>query len=127
MLHEPDRFEAASPTIELDTSAVSGLFSAVLTLCWEHDLVSSQDLERALQSLFGNVLVDLTNCQFIDSSIIRVLLRDHQSRRREGQRLELLVPAANSAVTDTLKVAGVGDLLTVHTTAEDGSQPTISQ
>jgi anti-anti-sigma factor len=89
-------------------------FDAVVKLCGEHDLATAADVRRALEPIDGSVLVDLADCQFIDSSVIGVLLRDSQARRRAGHGLELLVPEDNATITRTLTVIGVPDMIPVH-------------
>jgi anti-anti-sigma factor len=115
MLHEPDRFEAASPTIELDTTVARGVYSAVVTLCGEHDLASGPDLERALQPLFGRVLVDLSGCRFIDSTTIGLLIRKARELALEGYSLELYAPPENAAVTRALQVVQMSTIM--HTSS----------
>jgi anti-anti-sigma factor len=81
----------------------------------EHDLATSPDVIDTLAPLYGDVLVDLAACEFIDSTIISALLASARERAREGQRLELFVPAENGVVARTLEIAGVGTILTIRT------------
>ena len=97
-------------------SASAPGFAAVVALCGEHDLATDRELRHALEALYGNVLVDLTACEFIDSTILGALLDSARARTREGQRLELLVPAENTTITRILKIAGVNTLLPIRTT-----------
>ncbi len=90
-------------------------FAAIVRLGGEHDLSTRDALHEALEPIYGDVLVDLSDAEFIDSSVIGVLLATADARRREGQRLELLVPARNARITRTLTVAGVTGLLAVRT------------
>lgn len=97
-------------------------FEAVVELCGEHDLASAVEVQDALEMIHGNVLVDLTRCSFVDSTIIGVLIVDQKSRLCEGHRLELLVPPDNKGVTRTLEVSGVPRLVTIHTAYPNGEQ-----
>lgn len=107
--------ETNGATVEVELRPVSApAFAAVVRLCGEHDLATGDDLRTALAPVHGSVLVDLSECSFVDSTVIGVLVADHQSRIREGHRLELLVPAENTHVTRTLNVSGVGRLLPLH-------------
>jgi anti-anti-sigma factor len=90
-------------------------FAAVVQLIGEHDLATSSAIEQALGAIQGNVLLDLSECTFIDSTVISVVVVDHRTRGREGHRLELLVPAESASVSRTLQIAGVDQLLTVQT------------
>jgi anti-anti-sigma factor len=109
--------DAPAPhAIEVEFGPFDGSgFSARVRLCGEHDLATSREVVDALAPLDGNVLVDLSACEFIDSTIIAALLNDAQGRAREGKRLELLVPPENRTVLRTLEVSGVIDLVPVHT------------
>jgi anti-anti-sigma factor len=101
--------------IEVDLNrADAPTFAAAVRLCGEHDLATGQGIREALEPIHGDVLVDLSACEFIDSSVIVMLLAAHYAARREGRRLELLLPAENSKVTRTLEVSGARQLLTVH-------------
>jgi anti-anti-sigma factor len=103
--------------VHLDSAGTSR-YTGVVRLCGEHDLATAADIQYALASVWGDVLVDLTSCEFIDSTVIGTLIRDHQARRREGHRLELLVPPENTTITRTLTIVGVLDALTTDTRSE---------
>jgi anti-anti-sigma factor len=112
----PSRDDLADIEVEY-SAARAPAFAAVLTLCGEHDVATSDGLREALAAIHGHVLVDLSDCDFVDSSVLSVLLRDSHTRGSGGQRLELLVPVANVTVSRTLEVSGVAQLLTVHGSA----------
>ena len=90
-------------------------FAALVRLVGEHDLVTGEELRTALAPIQGNVLVDLSECSFMDSTTISVVMADHQARSREHRRLELLVPPENTYVTRTLEVCGVARLVPLRT------------
>jgi anti-anti-sigma factor len=110
--------DAHAPTpraIEVELGPLAGSpFAARVRLRGEHDLATSRELIDALAPLYGDVLVDLSACEFIDSTIIAALLASARDREREGQRLELLVPAENGVIVRTLEIAGVSGLLTIR-------------
>jgi anti-anti-sigma factor len=89
-------------------------FAAVVALRGEHDLATSADVRAALGPIYGNVLVDLSDCSFIDSKVIGALIGKHRELEREGHRLELLVPPANLVVTRSLSLVGMTSLLVVR-------------
>jgi anti-anti-sigma factor len=99
--------------VELRPAHAPG-YMAIVTLSGEHDLATSKELGAALAPIDGNVLVDLSPCEFIDSSVIGVLLGKSSTLTREGHRLELVVPAANRAVTRVVEVVGLRTLMPVH-------------
>jgi anti-anti-sigma factor len=89
-------------------------YVAIVDVCGEHDLATSSDIAEALRTLFGSVLVDFSQCSFIDSTVLSVLIEDLRARSREGQRLDLVVPASNASITRTLEVSGVRAMLSVY-------------
>ena len=89
-------------------------YAAVLKLCGEHDLATAVEIQDALDAVCGTLLVDLSECAFIDSTVISVLIRDYRARAREGHDLELLAPLENQTITRTLEIAGLRDALGIH-------------
>ncbi len=89
-------------------------YAATVTLCGEHDIATADAIRVALLPLFGNVLVDLSECDFIDSTVIRALLEKAEDLRREGHRLELLVPPEKKTVRRIVSVIGLETVVTVH-------------
>jgi anti-anti-sigma factor len=89
-------------------------FAALVELRGEHDLDSHQAIANALRPIFGDVLIDLTACPFIDSTVIGVLVTRAQELRRENHRLELIVPAENRHVVRVIDLVGMRSFLTVH-------------
>jgi anti-anti-sigma factor len=89
-------------------------FAAVVRLCGEHDLATERDLRDVLRSILGDVLVDLSECEFISSSVIGLLLADAYARKGDGHRLELVVPPENRAVRRTIQVSGIDKLMCVR-------------
>ena len=68
----------------------------------------------ALASLRGNVLVDLSECTFISSTVIGTIVKAAHALAREGYRLELVLPPADSRVAKTLALVGIHDLIRVQ-------------
>lgn len=89
-------------------------YARVVALRGEHDLATSEAVRVALRPMHGPVLVDLSDCEFVDSTIIEALLTSGQRFASAGQRLELLLPPAQSIVTRALELINVRDLLVVH-------------
>lgn len=109
---------ASRVDVELRPSAWPS-FAALVTLHGEHDLTTSESIRRALGPLYGNVLVDLSHCSFIDSTVISALLAKHHELDREAHRLELLVSPANPMIARTLALLGLDALLVVHHSTDD--------
>jgi anti-anti-sigma factor len=105
----------AAPSIELCAGEQSTPgFAAVVRLSGEHDMVMSRELEEALGQITGNALIDLSECSFMDSSIMTVLVVDLRRRQREGHTLEVVVPPKNKTVARALAVSGLDGLITVR-------------
>jgi anti-anti-sigma factor len=114
-LHMTDETEAADARpIEVLLAAQAFGYAAIVKLCGEHDLASADELTHVLDPIAGDVLVDLSECAFIDSTVITILVRDHQTRTHDGQRLELYVPTQNATVSRTLAVSGLADLIPIR-------------
>jgi anti-anti-sigma regulatory factor len=89
-----------------------GEYAAVVVLHGEHDLATCEGVRVALAPLLGHVLVDLSPCTFIDSSIISVLVHKGHMLIRDGHGLDLRV-ARGSAVAQTVQLVQLGDMLPV--------------
>jgi anti-anti-sigma factor len=126
---DPEAPRAASgdtrtPTIEVGYASDSAPgYEALVTLGGEHDLASSDELRATLDPILGNVLVDLTPCEFMDSTVIGVLLAKQKDMQREGRRLDLVVPPENASVARVIDVVGMRELLMVHDRLPLAEQP----
>jgi anti-anti-sigma factor len=94
----------------------SGLptYVALIELRGEHDLGTAEAIRVALAPLFGDVLVDLADCDFIDSSVIGALVLKARALEQEGYRLELVVPPSHSNIARVLEIVQIRDVITVH-------------
>jgi anti-anti-sigma factor len=110
----------AGPDVELAPESTPG-YAATVLLRNEHDLATLEGIESVLAPILGNVLVDLSECEFMDSTVISVLLKKSSELDREGYRIELVVPPANENVTRIVEVVGLRSLLTVHAEQPDRS------
>ena len=109
----PPPAESASVDVELRPRRLPS-FAAIVTLRGEHDVATSADVRGALGPIYGNVLVDLSDCRFIDSTVIGALLVKHQELEREGHRLELIASPTNPMIARTLSIVGLDALVVVH-------------
>lgn len=89
-------------------------FAAVVSLHGEHDITTAPEVKQTIGSIDGNVLVDLSACEFIDSAVIGVLIGGSRDLEREGRFLEIVVPPENQTVARTLDVVRMADLVVVH-------------
>jgi anti-sigma B factor antagonist len=93
-----------------------------LEVAGELDQATAPDLGRALDGAIGNgdagILVDLTNCEFIDSTGLGLLV-DARERTisTDGRLFAICCP--NDQVRRLLEITGVGDAIGVVGTRED--------
>ena len=105
------------PTIEVRSPQPN---AALIVLGGEHDLYSADRLQQTLEdSLAGSdhLIIDLSAAEFIDSTIIGVLV---QTMKRAGERDRkfTVVLGTAPAVERILEVTGVLELLNVEPTVE---------
>lgn len=114
--------EPNSPPINVElVSAGVSPYSAVVTLCGEHDYGTSREINASLAPLHGLVLLDLSECDFIDSAVLGSVLRKFQDSQRSGQGTIELVAKPGSSVDRLLEVTGVRQLLVVHPSVPAGA------
>jgi anti-anti-sigma factor len=94
----------------------------IVTLRGEHDVDSRETVTLALAAArdYANILVDLSACTFIDSSVITTLLEASKRARQADRALELVVPTEANTVRRTLEIANVQGMLPFNETATEG-------
>lgn len=110
---------AAQTNVEIQIHSQT---TCIVTLRGEHDASSREAITLALAAArsYGNVLVDLSSCTFVDSSVITALLAAGKRARQIGGTLELVAPSQPNGVRRTLEIANVQMFLPFHATREDG-------
>jgi anti-anti-sigma factor len=90
----------------------------VVHLRGEHDLSTKIELAVALAAASERprVLVDLSDCTFIDSTVIALLLAAHRQQVMRNHRLELILPKGANTVERILTLTRVELIITVHET-----------
>jgi len=112
----PAPFEAAA--IEID-----GI--RVIAVRGELDLSTAPGLEPLLEEALRGpeaVIVDLTECEFIDSTGIALVVRAWQQIAGEegGTGRKLIVCSSNTQVGRVLEISGLGQSIPIHTSREEG-------
>jgi anti-anti-sigma factor len=105
------------PTIEVRSPQPH---AALVVLAGEHDLCSADQLRQTLDmSLSGcdHLIVDLSAVEFIDSTIIGVLVQTMKKATGVGRKFSVVLGTA-PAVERALEVSGVLPLLNVVPTVE---------
>jgi anti-anti-sigma factor len=94
--------------------------TTVTTLTGEHDLLTKQRLLETIACArqWPNVIVDLTPCEFIDSTICEVLITADRVRQ-PGERLELAMPLDDGFVNRTLTLLGLREIIPTHESLAD--------
>ncbi len=107
----PSGEQQTTPILTVESNRVDG--TDVLTLHGEIDMSSAPDLELALDGLGPEVVVDMRDVGFMDSSGIAVLVRASS----DGRRIRI---HASRPVSRILDVTGLDDTFEV---VVDGSGP----
>jgi anti-sigma B factor antagonist len=98
--------------------------AAVVALVGEHDPYSSQRLENELTVLLDEglqIVVDLRDATFIDSTTLGVLLAGRQRAERSGLGFVLVLPAEERAqVNHILELTQLGRAFAAFTSLDDG-------
>lgn len=90
----------------------------VVSLLGEHDIATAWEVRNALAFAFEpaeNLVVDLSETEFIDSSIIHALFESEQLALEHGRRVSLQLPT-HAAVTRALELSGMLATLPVYGT-----------
>lgn len=114
--HDPEALRDAG-TVDL-VHDVPGL--AIVTLEGEHDLSTRELLAGALQraAAHSDVLVDLSPCTFMDSTVINVLISTAHDVQAAGERLALVIPPGQRRVARVAEMTGLDKLLAVYETRD---------
>jgi anti-sigma B factor antagonist len=90
--------------------------SVVVAVDGEIDVATAPELERALAGVSAEkrVVLDLSECGFIDSSGLRTLLGARSAAETAGGSLVLVV--SDPGLLRVFEVVGLGDVLEIHET-----------
>ena len=95
----------------------------------DHDLSTKPRLLDALATVrrASGVVIDLTECTFVDSTIIAAIMHASRASSSKGPSVSLRLPGDTSYVYRALSVAGLRDLLPashpVEAVRQDHRQP----
>jgi anti-sigma B factor antagonist len=120
--------EQPDPARQTRTKAVPGTVEfrqetpgiACVHVHGEHDLSTVPALAEAFEqaAAHANALVDLSECTFIDSSVIAVLLRAAQAATARGAMFVVVIPPEQERVTRVADLTGLVELLDVRASRE---------
>lgn len=95
----------------------------MVTLGGDHDVASRGSIADAFSvaATGRDLLVDLSECTFIDSTIIKLLLQTMRALEENDARLELVIDSAGSGhVARVAELMGIGEVIPTHETRSDG-------
>jgi anti-sigma B factor antagonist len=97
----------------------------VVRVAGEVDMSHEEELRRELRTAVAadskGIVVDLTECEFIDSTGIRVLLLSREAQQSEGEVDRLVVAASTEQILRILSVMGVDKVIPIHPTVEEAA------
>ena len=93
-----------------------GQYAAVVELFGEHDISTCRQVERALSPIRGDTLVDLTDCSFMDSSVLSVILQKARALGVIGRGMEIR-SRPGSPVAHMLEIASIFDVVNIRAAA----------
>jgi anti-anti-sigma factor len=84
----------------------------------ELDMSTSVRVEEAISFAppADRVIVDLTQCSFLDSAGVRLLVKTHRELASAGGRVELV--ASDPNILRVLEITNVGTMMPVHPTLD---------
>jgi anti-sigma B factor antagonist len=86
-----------------------------------HEEELRTELRRAVEAEASGIVVDLTECQFIDSSAIRALLLSREEKRPQAGEESLAVAASSEQILRILGVMGLDQVLPIKPTVEEAA------
>jgi anti-anti-sigma factor len=113
---------ADTPVFEISSERDSGgvfivRVSGELDISHEEELRA--ELDGGVAGSPGGVVVDLTDCDFIDSSGVRALLLGREAQRENGTgEGKMTVASDKTQIVRILSVMGVDEAIPVHPTVE---------
>jgi len=86
-----------------------------------HEEELRSELRAAVEADTNGIVIDLTACEFIDSSAIRALLLSREEKNRDPDRESLAVAASSDQILRILEVMGLDKVLAVEPTVDQAA------
>jgi anti-anti-sigma factor len=86
-----------------------------------HEEELRTELKTAVEADAPGIVVDLTECEFIDSSAIRALLLSREEKSPEDGNETLAVAASSEQILRILSVMGLDQVLPIKPTVEEAA------
>lgn len=92
---------------------------AIVSLIGEHELYSVLEIERALDDAIRegrSVVIDLSGTEFLDSSVVAILLRAREEAHVEGSSFALVIDdSTGQSVRQLFDITGLATIFRVVT------------
>ncbi len=86
-----------------------------------HEEELRTELRRAVEAPSDGIVVDLTECEFIDSSAIRALLLSREQKNANHGNESLAVAASSDQILRILGVMGLDKVLPIEPTVDQAA------
>jgi anti-sigma B factor antagonist len=86
-----------------------------------HEKELRGELREAAAADSKGIVVDLTECEFIDSTGVRALLLSSQAQHSERGRERLAVAASSEQILRILSVMGIDQVIPIQPTVEEAA------
>jgi anti-anti-sigma factor len=86
-----------------------------------HEEELRAELRNAVESKARGVVVDLTECEFIDSTGIRALLLSREAQHPEDGAVRLAVAASSEQILRVLSVMGIDQAIPIRPSVDEAS------
>jgi anti-anti-sigma factor len=97
----------------------------VVRVAGEVDMSHEEDLRAELRKAVGanaeGIVVDLTECEFIDSTGVRALLVSREAQESEKGHDSVAVAASSEQIIRILSVMGVDRVIPIRPTVEEAA------
>jgi anti-anti-sigma factor len=105
--------EESSVAVWVGPAGSDGQYAAVVELSGAHDISTRREVERVFAPIRGDVLVDLTDCSFMDSTVLSVILQKARMLKVDDYGLEVR-SRPGSPVARMLEIASIFDVINVR-------------
>jgi anti-sigma B factor antagonist len=121
--HAGDLLDGSGPPPGPVTIEIVSATAAVVTLGGDHDVASLESIADAFRVAGAgrDLLVDLSDCTFIDSTIIKLLLRTMRGLEATGAHFELVIDTGGDGhVARVAALMGIPEVIPTHSTRGAG-------
>lgn len=110
------------PRFEIDSEAGAN-DTRIVRITGEIDMSHEEEvrseLRKAIEQATSGVVVDLTDCGFIDSSGVRALLLGREAQREQDEGARLAVAASSEQILRILSLMGIDKAIPVRPTVDE--------